>query len=225
MVAKPIRVKRRYTLMRQEIVQAAQQIIREHGIDGLSMRAIAKLVHTSPANLYEYFLNKEEIILSVYNDFLVGLLTTLQEIPTHSTGRDYLFTLCMQYIDYVGKDPSQLQIVSYHAQLDGFSEESIATENKPNVQSLSPTHDKYVDPIAAAYVANTQQIFQLFLHAVERCRHEQSISSVTLGANDITHVIWAFIHGLVTLSIQDVSILDRNTIQTAINQFIDGLSV
>jgi len=256
MMAKPMRVKRRYALMRQEIVQAARQLIREKGIDGLSMRAIAKLVHTSPANLYEYFLNKEEIIVSVYNDFLVGLLETLQAVHSDSSsyseasGRAYLLALCMQYIDYVGQDPSQLQIASYPTQLEMYEPTAENVDNHPTEPSIpsmgSIPHSAsfpvgnntagdnhatdnrvstaYLDPMNATYVANTQQIFALFLQAVEKCIQEKTISSPTLNAHDITHIIWAFVHGLVTLSIHDVSIIDRNTMHTAIVNFLDGLS-
>jgi len=248
MMAKPTRVKRRYTLMRQEVVQAARQLIREKGIDGLSMRAIAKLVHTSPANLYEYFLNKEEIIISVYNDFLAGLLETLQGVSRDKSGRVYLHALCMQYIDYVGADSSQLQIASYPTQLETsellqpdmepvpfrataatIKSGSQASNHLPIQSPLStvqaPHHrDGHVDPVTAAYIKNTRQIFELFRQAVEKCIHEKTISSPTLNAQEITHVTWAFVHGLVTLSIQDVSILNRSTMQTAIVNFLDGLS-
>lgn len=244
-MAKPMRIKRRYALMRQEIIQAARQIIREKGIDGLSMRAIAKIVHTSPANLYEYFLNKEEIIVSVYNDFLAGLLETLLIIPSKTSGRTYLLALCMQYIDYVGEDPSQLQIASFPAQLDIYepqAQEPIEPSTEPSSHSIgeippegdtenrsftirdNPIGSHYIDPINAAYSANTQHIFELFLQAVEKCIEEEAISSSTLRAHDITHIVWAFVHGLVTLSIQDVSVIDRNTMHTAIANFIDGLS-
>lgn len=253
MVAKPTRVKRRYVLMRQEIVQAARQIIRERGIDGLSMRAIAKLVHTSPANLYEYFLNKEEIIISVYNDFLEGLLETLQGIAQVSSGREYLLALCMSYIDYVSLDPSQLQIASYPVQFETFDivqeepdkriatavnpGQSFSTQSQPNqsqprtdAQRSGTTYpfysqnDTLSNPIAATYLTTTKQIFALFLQAVEKSVNEKSIVSQNLGIQEITHITWAFVHGLVTLSIQDVSIIDRNTMQTAINNFFDGLS-
>lgn len=216
--------------MRQEIVQAARQIIREKGIDGLSMRAIAKVVHTSPANLYEYFLNKEEIIISVYNEFLAGLLDTLQQIPEDLSGQGYLVALCMEYIDYVGKDPSQLQIASYPAQIeisllsqDGHEDPSDADDSSV-LRTSNMLDSTSANSLTTDYTANTEQIFELFLQAVEKCIDENLIATQSLSAIEITHVIWAFVHGLVTLSIQDVSIIDRNTMQTAIVNYIVGLS-
>ncbi|MCB0107210.1 MAG: TetR/AcrR family transcriptional regulator [Caldilineaceae bacterium] len=215
--------------MRQEIVEAAQQIIQEKGIDGLSMRAIAKVVHTSPANLYEYFLNKEEIIVSVYNEFLAGLLTALQQVPQGSSGRAYLLGLCMQYIDYVGRDPSQLQIAGYPTQLEAavlanHQDGEANAGDKPSPSAATQQAPRAVDPLTSAYTANTKKIFELFLQAVEKCVEEKSISSAALGITDVTHVVWALVHGLVTLSIQDVSMLNRQTMQTAIVNYLDGLS-
>ncbi len=230
MMVKPIRTKRRYTLMRQEIVQAARQIIQEKGIDGLSMRAIAKVVHTSPANLYEYFLNKEEIIVSVYNEFLAGLLTALQQVPQSSSGRAYLLGLCMQYIDHVGRDPSQLQIASYPTQLEAavlvqdHQDGGANAAHKPSPSIPTQQLQRAVDPLTSAYTANTKKIFELFLQAVEKCIEEKSISSSVMGTTEIAHVVWALVHGLITLSIQDISMLDRQTMQTAIVNYLDSLS-
>ena len=138
MMSQSIRSKRRYTLMRQEIIQAARQIIKEQGIDGLSMRAIARLVHTSPANLYEYFLNKEEIIFSVYNDILSNLLLTLQLVKSEPSGRAQLLGLCINYIDFMGQDPSQIQIVSYPFQLESTNQQQRTEMTAPPVGVHAP---------------------------------------------------------------------------------------
>ncbi|GAP13305.1 transcriptional regulator [Longilinea arvoryzae] len=53
---------RRYQRTRQSILETAQAILAEQGIDGLSMRALAEKVDYSPAALYKYFANKDEII-------------------------------------------------------------------------------------------------------------------------------------------------------------------
>ncbi len=53
---------RRYQRTRQSILEAAQAILSEGGVEGLSMRALAEKVDYSPAALYKYFANKDEII-------------------------------------------------------------------------------------------------------------------------------------------------------------------
>jgi AcrR family transcriptional regulator len=245
MMSQSIRSKRRYTLMRQEIIQAARQIIKEQGIDGLSMRAIARLVHTSPANLYEYFLNKEEIVFSVYNDILSNLLLTLQLVKNEPPGRTQLLGLCINYIDFIGQDPSQIQILSYPFQLESTNQPQRAEMaaapvgvHAPNNTSvaqfaanvgLTPSaasyliRNEYSDPTVTAYKTNLQNIFRLFLQAVEQCIAEGSISATALTTTEIAHTIWAFTHGLVTLRIQDISTIDRQIAHKALTYFLDGL--
>ena len=53
---------RRFEKNRQAILDAARSIIMEHGVDGLSMRTLADLVDYSPAALYKYFKDKDEIL-------------------------------------------------------------------------------------------------------------------------------------------------------------------
>lgn len=56
---------RRYQRTRQQILAAAQAILGEQGVEGLSMRALAEKVDYSPAALYKYFANKEELIAAL----------------------------------------------------------------------------------------------------------------------------------------------------------------
>ena len=53
---------RRFEKTRQGIIDAARDIVRNEGIDALSMRTLAEKVDYSPSALYKYFNNKEEII-------------------------------------------------------------------------------------------------------------------------------------------------------------------
>jgi AcrR family transcriptional regulator len=211
--------------MRQEIIQAAQEIIRERGVDGLSMRAIARIVHTSPANLYEYFLNKEEIIFSVYNEVLTNLQTALQQVPTQPAGRTYLLALCLTYIDFIHQDPYQIQIISYQHQFEQIKVGVYATDGAANNPVSFTTAGQGADPVTTAYLENTKAIYNLFLQAIEQCIVEGSLSTSSLQAAEMSHIIWAFVHGLITLSIQEVSTIKRETIQKALETFLNGFAI
>ena len=50
---------------RQAILDAARKIIVKSGLDSLSMRGLAKQVGCSPATIYKYFENKDEIIEAI----------------------------------------------------------------------------------------------------------------------------------------------------------------
>ena len=51
--------------LRTRIVEAARDIVSENGLDALSMRAIAERVEYSPATLYLYFRDKEDLLREV----------------------------------------------------------------------------------------------------------------------------------------------------------------
>lgn len=51
--------------VRTRIVEAARDIVSEAGVDALSMRAIAERIEYSPATIYLYFQDKDELIKTV----------------------------------------------------------------------------------------------------------------------------------------------------------------
>lgn len=58
--------------LRLRIVEAARDILSEEGLEGLSMRAIAERIEYSPATIYLYFKDKDDLIRSVVEEaFLV----------------------------------------------------------------------------------------------------------------------------------------------------------
>jgi AcrR family transcriptional regulator len=51
--------------LRTLIIEAARDILSEQGLDALSMRAIAERIEYSPATIYLYFRDKDELIREV----------------------------------------------------------------------------------------------------------------------------------------------------------------
>src|SRR5680860_149798 len=51
--------------LRTRIVEAARDIVSEAGLEALSMRALAERIEYSPATLYLYFRDKDELIREV----------------------------------------------------------------------------------------------------------------------------------------------------------------
>lgn len=51
--------------LRERIVEAARDILSERGLEGFSMREIARRIEYSPATIYLYFANKEDLLRAV----------------------------------------------------------------------------------------------------------------------------------------------------------------
>lgn len=51
--------------LREKIVEAARDILSEHGLEGFSMREIARRIEYSPATIYLYFQGKDDLVREV----------------------------------------------------------------------------------------------------------------------------------------------------------------
>jgi AcrR family transcriptional regulator len=91
---------RRHARTRQEILDAALALLNEVGPDKLSLREIARRVDYSPAGLYEYFSNKDEIIDAVCAEGERRLQAYLRAVPTDMPVGEYLVELGLAYIRF-----------------------------------------------------------------------------------------------------------------------------
>ncbi len=58
----------RRSLSREVIVEAAMDVLRKDGVDGVSMRRVATELSTGPASLYAHVAHKEELIELLYDE-------------------------------------------------------------------------------------------------------------------------------------------------------------
>src|SRR4051812_42671701 len=72
-------------LMRGEILTAAQHIIRTHGMDALSLRALAKAVGVTAPALYEYFPNKDAILRALFVEGSKVMLALMEQTISEGT--------------------------------------------------------------------------------------------------------------------------------------------
>ena len=91
-------------LSREAIVDAALAIVREEGIDALTMRRLAQALDTGPASLYVYVVNRDELWDLVF-DAAVGSIETEPTDPAR--WREQLHALAgrmvhMMVVEYPG---------------------------------------------------------------------------------------------------------------------------
>ena len=89
---------------REQITQAAFNVISSHGVKGLTTSAIAKDLGISGANLYRHFENKKEILNSVVDKIGEGLLQNLEAVQRSPFKNPLLklrrlFKLHLEYIE------------------------------------------------------------------------------------------------------------------------------
>lgn len=103
---------RRKTKTRQDILDATYALILEHGVQGLSIRAIADDIDYSPAALYRYFGSKDELVDAVRAQCFERLNAALRDAMENATGAfEQILAAGMTYIEYARQHPTDYHLM------------------------------------------------------------------------------------------------------------------
>lgn len=67
--------------IRRTILTAARDIVSREGVQGLSVRKLTDAIEYSPAIIYHYFKDKNDIIASLANEGYEKILASIREVP------------------------------------------------------------------------------------------------------------------------------------------------
>lgn len=188
---------RRHQRTQHAIIEAARQIIRETGVDSLSMRAIAERIDYSPAGLYEYFGSKEEIIAAVCTQNFERFAKRLAQVDKSLAPTEYMLELGLAYIDFAVRNPDSFLLMFTTFPLLQGEHQSL----------LHP--DKEDTPVG-------NEAFAILVQGVQRCV-DAGIYRTTpnFGVLEMAYASWTQVHGLAMLRITSGSItpLDHNRLE------------
>lgn len=116
--------------MRERILDAAEDMLREGGPGNVSMRGIASRIEYSPAALYSYFPGKENLMQELRQRGFERLCGQEKELPAELAPRQRLEHMCRGYLSFAREN----------AQLYGLMflppGQECAEDCKPAVESL-----------------------------------------------------------------------------------------
>ncbi len=92
------RKEKRKALVRQEVLDAAKSVLKEHGADSLTIRKVAEVLGYSPAALYEYFKSKDEIVIALCQQVRRTCLKQLRRLDATMPPIDYLKAICHEQL-------------------------------------------------------------------------------------------------------------------------------
>lgn len=102
------RREREIEAMRELITSAAKEIIAKEGFDNLSIRKIANKIEYSPAIIYHYFKDKDEIMNSVMrNGYMKIINAVLKSVNEELEPTDRLKRMSRDYIEEALKMPDE----------------------------------------------------------------------------------------------------------------------
>lgn len=102
---------RRYEKTRQGILSAARSLLLDEGVDAISMRTLAEKVDYSPAALYKYFANKEEIIEELRQEAWSMMAAYEPNFPPGLTMAEMFVHSGKNYVDFATKYPEYYMLI------------------------------------------------------------------------------------------------------------------
>lgn len=193
---------RRHQRTQHAIIEAARHIIRETGVESLSIRAIAERIDYSPAGLYEYFGSKEEIIAAVCAQNFERFTKRLAQVDKRLAPTAYMLELGLAYIDFaVRNSDSFLLMFTTFPLLQGERRHAF----QPEDQGATADNDA----------------FAILIQGVQRCV-DAGIYRTTpdFGVIEMAYASWTQVHGMAMLRITnggmlplDYTVVEREALQ------------
>lgn len=191
---------RRQQRTHNAILSTAIELVREKGIDKLSLREIARRIDYSPAGLYEYFGSKEEIIEAICEEGNLRLSRHLGRIDQNLPFEDYILELGQAYVQFAVEDPDYFELMFARS----FTDQQTFT-----AEELEGFEPDSTDSLSYAF------------YAIKDAIKDGIIETRGKSTIDIALGIWAMAHGMAVLRITslanyeiDFKSLQENTIQT-----------
>jgi AcrR family transcriptional regulator len=167
---------------RQKMREVATRRFAEHGEAGVTMRGLAKDLGCSPMTPYRYFRDKEEI-LNVVRAAALEAFAELQE-RAFATERDpvrRVYALTRAYVAYALEYPDQYRVMMCQPYLHLGDDVSTLRRRGRDEAAI-------VELMLRGWLLMRNTVAE----AVAR-------GAITGDPHEITHILWATLHGLATL--------------------------
>ncbi|HET7218358.1 MAG TPA: TetR/AcrR family transcriptional regulator [Vicinamibacterales bacterium] len=172
------RRERQKGLLRQEILDAARDILVREGYEGLSMRKVAERIDYSPTAIYLHFKDRDDLVFCVCEQLMAGLVRELQEVgDEHADPLVALKKGLRRYVDFGLRHPQHYQ----------------ATFGIPHGHNPE-TDARYQEPGTMA-----MQAFGFLPRLVAECVKQKKLKKVDV--HRASCALWAGVHGITALLI------------------------
>lgn len=189
-------------MMKTSICDAAENVLNEHGIEGLKMGAVAKTAEIATGTLYNYFSDKDSLVIHmIENKFIATHQELIPIINSTLSARDKLEKLVCTLMDVFKSDRNFVAVV-YNAKM--FSETvKKYTDDKKKImlkilseiidEGIRTNYFKQIDPALISRIIYGG-IVHLFLTNVEDTRPLTSID------DEVSVVVSFFLTGLAPIN-------------------------
>lgn len=183
----------------QMALEAAEHIVDQEGMSGLSARKVATSIGYTVGTLYLVFKNLDDLILQVNDRTLTRLQQTLEQAAAGQCSPEAcVMALCHAYIDFASNNTARWSMIYEHRGEDGFV-------------------------LPKAFKHKIQQSFELVENALQPLAKGKTDNDISKAAR----ALWGGIHGICILSLTGtLDIVGVDSVQdltdTLINNFLIG---
>lgn len=97
--------------MRQRILQAARKLFLEHGFEKTSIRNIADAIEYSPATIYLYFKDKNELLFALHQEAFLKLIDEFSSVLHIKDPYERLLEMGRHYMGYAFDNPDLYELM------------------------------------------------------------------------------------------------------------------
>lgn len=161
--------------LRELALSAAENIVAEHGYEGLSARKVAAAIGYTVGTLYLVFENIDDLILQVNARTLDRLHARMADLQANTANpREYLVQLGQVYIRFADDDPHRWAMVFEHRLADDRE-------------------------VPAWYHDKVMRMFAMVEAGLEPLAGKRSPQEITQAAR----ALWGGVHGICILALSD----------------------
>jgi len=163
--------------MRQLILKAARKLFLEQGFEKTSVRNIADAIEYSPATLYLYYKDKNELLFAVHEEAFLKLMSELSGVQDIQEPFERLIEMGHRYIKYAVENPELYDLMF------------IMTAP---METLACRDEIWEDGLKS---------FGLLIWVIQDCMKNDYFKNY--DAENLAMTIWAYMHGLVTIYLKN----------------------
>lgn len=161
---------------RQAILAAAQHLFNEQGFEKVSMRNIAEAIEYSPATIYLYFKDKNELLFALQNQAFGQLAQAFESVFTIEHPAERLRAVGHKYLEFAFEHPELFELMFI---MNGPME-AVAARGE-------------TIPWASGRAA-FDRVVQVMQHGIDA-----GVFTRTDNAETAALMVWSQVHGLATL--------------------------
>lgn len=162
--------------MREKILQSAHHLFLDKGFEDISIRNIAEAIEYSPATIYLYFKDKNEIFFALHGEAFKIFNSYLGEVMLIKDPMDRLIKLGEKYIEFTFAHPRYYNIMFI------MEAPMNCDENSEDWQEGAKAH--------------------CFLEGVvEECKKSGHFKN--LNTKILSFTIWSYMHGMCSLALRN----------------------